>query len=135
MLCTALNELNGGHVAPYRSTHKNHPSNKWVRESSANFMSLVVHCSEMIEEYKRRFNKIHKCEAVLNKVKSMFDPQLFPSHDATKLPLAMPSEYKSDDIVESYRRFYASKPRVRYPKNKVPKWFIKYRGNKEYQII
>ena len=98
-------------------------------------MSLVIHCSEMIEEYKRRFNKVHKCEAVLHKVQSMFDPKVFPSHEPTRLPLAMPSEFKSDDIVESYRRFYASKPRVRYPKSNVPKWFVKYRGNKEYQIV
>ena len=30
MLCTTLNELYGEQVAPYRSTHKNHPSTKWV---------------------------------------------------------------------------------------------------------
>ena len=59
----------------------------------------------------------------------------FPTNESTPLRMAMPSQFKSDDIVESYRRFYASKPRVRYPKSKVPKWFIKYRKDKEYQII
>mgnify|MGYP003647152477 CR=1 FL=1 len=51
------------------------------------------------------------------------------------LPLCMPEEYKSPSIVESYRRFYASKPRMRYPKEKIPRWFNKYRNNVEYQII
>ena len=41
MLCTNLNYLHGEQVAPYRSCHLNHPSTKWARESSANFLSLV----------------------------------------------------------------------------------------------
>ena len=43
MLCTTLNELSDRQVTPYRSTHKSHPSTKWVRASSANFESLVEH--------------------------------------------------------------------------------------------
>jgi len=38
-------------------------------------------------------------------------------------------------VVESYRRYYASKPRIRYPKNKIPSWFKKYRGNIPYEVI
>ena len=47
----------------------------------------------------------------------------------------MPYEFHSDNIIESYRKFYASKPKIRYPKNKVPDWFKKYRGDKKYQVI
>ena len=85
MLCCTLNELAGEQITPYRSTHKNHPSTKWVRESSANFESLV--------------------------------------------------EHKSDNIIESYRKFYASKPRMRYPKDKVPQWFADYRGTQRFEVI
>ena len=49
--------------------------------------------------------------------------------------MAMPEEYKSENIVESYRKFYASKPRVRYPEGKVPSWFAEYRGDKPYEVI
>jgi hypothetical protein len=49
--------------------------------------------------------------------------------------MAMPDCFKSDNVVESYRKYYASKPRMRYPKDKVPDWFVEYRGDKEYQII
>jgi hypothetical protein len=135
MLCTALNELSGEQVTPYRSTHKNHPSSKWVRESAGNFLDLVEHTSALIKEYERRFNKTHKCQRVLFACLEIYDPDLFPQLESTLLPLCMPDEYKSPSIVESYRRFYASKPRIRYPKDKIPWWFNKYRNNVEYQII
>jgi len=135
MLCTAINELAGKQVTPYRSTHKSHPSTKWVRASSANFEALVEHTMAMLEEYTERFGKIHKCSSVLEKCLDLYDPSLFPSQKQTRLPLAMPYEFHSDDIVESYRRFYASKPRIRYPKDKIPGWFLKYRGKQKFDII
>ena len=136
MLCTNLNHLYGEQVAPYRSCHLNHPSTKWARESSANFLSLVEHTEAMLVEYKLRFNnRVHKCEVVLRRCMELFDKKLFDKHDPTPLPLAMPDEYKSEDIVESYRKFYASKPRVRYPESKVPLWFKKYRGDQPYEVI
>ncbi len=135
MLCTALNELSGEQIAPYRSTHKSHPSTKWVRTSSANFEALATHTMAMLEEYTERFGKVHKCASVLEKCIELYDASMFPSQKSTRLPLAMPYEYHSENIIESYRRFYASKPRIRYPINKVPDWFKKYRGDKKYQII
>jgi len=135
MLCTTLNEQAGKQITPYRSTHKNHPSTKWVRASSANFEALSEHTLAMLEEYTERFNKVHKCTHVLEKCMKLYDPSLFPSKSPTQLPLAMPYEFHSDDIVESYRRFYASKTKIRYPKEKIPSWFKKYRGDKEYQVI
>jgi len=135
MLCTAINELAGKQVTPYRSTHKSHPSTKWVRASSANFEALVEHTMAMLEEYTERFGKIHKCSSVLEKCLDLYDPSLFPSQKQTRLPLAMPYEFHSDDIVESYRRFYASKLRIRYPKDKIPGWFLKYRGKQKFDII
>jgi len=135
MLSTALNELSGKQIARYRSTHRNHPSTKWVQESSVNFMSLVRHTRTLIKEYTERFGKQHKCEEVLKELIVAFNPGLFPKHEATPLPQCMPASFKCDDVVESYRKYYASKPNIRYPMNKVPGWFVKYRGDLEYQII
>ena len=137
MLCTNLNHLYGKQVAPYRSCHLNHPSTKWARESSANFLSLIQHTHSLLDEYKSRFgeHKIHKCEGVLVRCIDLYDRDLFDKHEETPLPLAMPDEYKSDNIVESYRKFYASKPRIRYPEHKVPGWFKDYRGDKPYEVI
>ena len=89
----------------------------------------------MIEEYHSRFQKIHKCAAVLQKIVDLYDASKFPTSEPTPLRMAMPDEYRSENIVESYRRFYASKPRVRYPKNKIPQWFRKFRGDIEFQIV
>jgi hypothetical protein len=135
MLCTVLNEQAGKQITPYRTTHKNHPSTKWVRDSSANFEALVEHTMAMLEEYTDRFGKIHKCQGVLEQCIELYNPSLFPSQKPTRLPLAMPYEFHSDDIVESYRKFYASKPRMRYPKDKVPPWFLKHRGKKTFDTI
>ena len=135
MICTTLNEQAGEQITPYRSTHKGHPSTKWVMASSANFEALLEHTLAMLEEYTERFNKIHKCTHVLKKCIELYNPSLFPSKEPTRLPLAMPYEFQSDNIVESYRRFYASKAKIRYPKDKVPSWFKRYRGDKEYQVI
>ena len=133
ILSTVLNEQ--GIDAPYRSFNPKHPSCLWAAESSDNFVNLVEHCDAMIKEYSSRFNKQHKCEAVLDKIAKLYDPAKFPTSEPTPLRMAMPNEFKSDDIVESYRRYYASKPRMRYPKDKIPTWFAKYRGTKEYQVI
>jgi len=127
MLCTVLNEQHGEQVTPYRSTHKHHPSTRWAADSSANFMNLVDHCDSMLAEYTERFKKTHKCAAVLAKCVDTYDASRFPSQKPTPLPLAMPAEFHSDDPVSSYRKFYASKPRIRYPKNKIPAWFEQYR--------
>ena len=112
-----------------------HPSTKWVGASSANFEALFEHTMAMIEEYQSRFNKVHKCLSVLQKCLDLYDPSAFPSDKATKLPLAMPPQFHSDNVIESYRKFYASKPRIRYPANKVPDWFVGYRGKREYQVV
>ena len=135
MLCTNLNHLYGEQVSPYRSCHLNHPSTKWARESSANFQLLIKHTQALLDEYTSRFGKVHKCQGVLYKVIELYNKNLFSRHDQTPLPLCMPDEYKSHDIVESYRKFYAQKPKIRYPKSKIPNWFDKHRGDLKYEII
>ena len=122
ILSTVLNEQ--GVKAPYKSFNPKHPSCLWAAESSANFENLALHCFALIEEYAERFEKDHKCTAVL-----------YSTNEATPLKMAMPEEFKSSDIVESYRKYYASKERMRYPADKVPTWFERYRGDHPYTII
>jgi len=125
ILSTVLNEQ--GLDAPYRSFNPKHPSCMWAAESAANFMSLVVHCDAMIAEYGRRFNKTHKCSEVLHRIVILFDGERFPTQRPTPLRLAMPEKFRSANPVVSYRKFYASKPRLRYPADKVPNWLAEYR--------
>ena len=140
MLCTTLNELEGRQLTPYKSTHKNHPCCKWLRESYYNFWNLQEHALSMVDEYQERFNKIHKCKQIILDCKSYaliyrFD-KLWKKYDEgdTALPLCMPNLFKGEDVVESYRKYYASKERMRYPKNKIPKWFVEYRGELPFDV-
>ena len=125
ILSTVLNEQ--GLDAPYRSFNPKHPSCMWAAESAANFMSLVVHCEAMITEYGRRFGKTHKCAETLNRIVGLFDADRFPAQSPTPLRLAMPDKFRCANPVVSYRKFYASKPRLRYPADKIPDWLSEYR--------
>lgn len=137
MLCTNINVLAEQPIAPYRTAYKNHPCTIWSRLAFENFISLAEHGIYMCEEYTKRFGKTHKCEDIIYQcIEFAYDPRVsWEASSAAPLPLCMPVEYKTDDIVESYRKYYASKPRMRYPKNKIPEWFIKYRGNMPYEVI
>lgn len=132
ILSTVLNEQ--GMKAPYRSFNPKHPSCLWAAESANNFINLALHCQAMIDEYENRFSKTHKCQAVLQTLIEMFDPDLFPQQECTPLRLAMPDEFKSDNPVLSYRKFYASKPRLRYPVDKIPEWVMEYREKEPIEI-
>ena len=89
----------------------------------------------MIEEYEERFCKNHKCKAVLVKIKELYKPERFKNGEPTPLLLAMPEYFRSDNVVKSYRKYYASKSNMRYPKNKIPNWFEEYRKGKPYIIL
>lgn len=66
MLSTGIN-LNGG-KAPYKTTHINHPINRWVRETSANFQYVIDLTFAMTLEYRNRFGKTHACYFVLTQI-------------------------------------------------------------------
>ena len=132
ILSTVLNEQ--GLDAPYRSFNPKHPSCLWAAESAANFMNLALHCEAMICEYGERFGKTHKCAVALEKCIALFDAENFPSVQCTPLRLAMPDEFKDDNPVIAYRKFYASKPRLRYPIDKIPSWVYDYR-NEPFEVI
>ena len=133
ILSTVLNEQ--GVKAPYRSFNPKHPSCKWAAESSANFENLMRHCAAMIEEYEERFGKNHKCKAVLATIKELYRSERFEKAGPTPLLLAMPEHFKSENAVLSYRMYYASKPNMRYSKDKVPVWFEKYRQGLPFNIV
>jgi len=104
MLCTAINELGG--QAPYKSAHVNHPCSVWARETLSNFIWLWEHGTALANEYTERYGKVHKSEAVMWECMDKLRPLSFVHTSRTPHPLCMPDEYKSDDAVESYRRFY-----------------------------
>jgi len=123
MLCTAHRMIDGDvpeHF--YKVTHKNHPCAKWVREAQENYNWLAIHWVALMDEYKYRYGKNHACN-------KLYPDLLKPPHGLTnfwgsKPPLAMPDEYKTDSVIESYRNYYkqAKSHLHNWSKRQAPEW-------------
>jgi|SRR6476646_1537081 len=133
ILSTAINKK--GVVTKYKPTHANHPSVIWAEKSASNYLNLLTYGFALCEEYTKRFSKQHACYQVLHDLRRAYKTSLFRVLEPTPLPLVMPDEFKTPDLVSSYRLYYASKPNIRYPKNKIPSWFINLRGSLHYTTI
>ena len=110
MLATAINERGG--KAPYKSTHKNHPSNVWVRESYDNFMWLWEHMCALSSEYTRRYGKQHKSFVLFQNSDILVQAQaLLPKLGLTKKPNCAANQsvgvsYKHvEDIYQAYKLY------------------------------
>lgn len=115
MLCTVG-------IGPYKRTHVNHPCTVWAGHSLSNFNWLKIHGLELCKEYTFRYGREHKTEQVIRSVlpgENMVDVGL------SRFALAMPDEYKCEDVVRSYRAYYHSKSSfARWTKRKVPSWWM-----------
>lgn len=126
MLCTAINE-NGGE-SPYKSTHKNHPSNIWVRESRANFDWLYKHARALAEIYQNERNRIHGCVRVLDIIQDRGLWALIPQGSFTEPPNCAANKslgicYKHvTDVPTAYKRYLCE----RWDNDKLaPKWGLR----------
>lgn len=104
LLCTVFNLQ--GFQAPYKTTHKNHPVSIWVRESRKNFEWALQHGLAICSEYKGRYRKTHKSEAVIRWCGDNIDSLTFENYELTPFALAMPDDCKCSDAVLSYRTYY-----------------------------
>tara|TARA_R110002126_G_scaffold220022_2_gene365392 strand:+ start:4709 stop:5239 length:531 start_codon:yes stop_codon:yes gene_type:complete len=122
-----------GYVTRYKMSHLNHPSTIWARESLPNFKHLLHLASALRMEFGRRHKKdTHGCDDVILQMMTFAQDRdfatHFPSKYATELPLCMPDEYKSADVVESYRNYFSNKPNLRYYHTTPPSWIADYRS-------
>lgn len=106
-------------LAPYRKTHYNHPTSKWVRQTRENYLYACNMGLELCYEYTRRYGgKIHKTqqriEWLVNNAPTVFMTDDIQGYLATSsipsgctpIPLAMPVDYHTDDVIHSYRLYY-----------------------------
>ena len=89
----------------YKSTHINHPSGVWLRESKANYLWLFEHFIALCNEYTSRYNKIHASYTKLAHVLSS-PPLNIADSSFTPIKLAMPVPYHLPNEVEAYRMYY-----------------------------
>ncbi len=102
LLCSA-HHMTGG-SAPYKLTHKNHPSSLWCRETKENYLWLKELAENLCAEYTHRTGKVHKSSKVINELS---EPNI-PPNKLTKFALAMPEQYKDEDPIKAYRKYYVA---------------------------
>lgn len=123
MLCTAHNELDGDSPTRYKSTHINHPSNKWVRNRLSNYGWLDEHFNALLQEYSYRYGKTHACFKFAFGIPPNYieidKPFIAP-------PQCMPEAYKQLDTVQAYRDYYnGEKLRfAKWTKRTPPIWIV-----------
>lgn len=108
----------------YKATHVNHPCNVWIREGVENYLWLTEHFYYLLNEYKYRYEKTHKCQEMFLTLQN--PPFNLQNWDRTPVKLAMPEEFKTDDPVESYRKYYLSKKNdfvMAWTNREPPIWF------------
>jgi hypothetical protein len=110
MLCTALHQHGAGHLAQYKPTHPNHPSNIWCRETSMNYGWLLMHFAALAQEYTFRTGKVHKSYRelfpdLLNGIQFIPNGNLTPyANCAARKDLDI--SYKDmDDTCEAYKLY------------------------------
>ena len=66
MLCTFVREVHGEHAAAglYKSTHRNHPCNVWLRDTIHALDWFIPHALATFCEFQYRRAKVHKSVSV-----------------------------------------------------------------------
>lgn len=120
-----------GIAAPYRLTHANHPSTRWLRTSYDNFLWGIEHAYAIANEYTERYGKRHKSEDVLDWIDSNSWQLAFDSNDLTPYAIAINEdaicrtlpEFNQVDTVGKYRLFYKyDKAHLHQWKQNKPDW-------------
>ena len=126
LLCTAHRELDGDNANEnlYKSTHKNHPSAKWVRESKANYEYLYRLFNALCNEYTHRYGKTHLTYQKLHNVLAT-PPHNIPDKEFTEPTPAMPDDVKNNDSLKAYRDYYKKyKSHLAvWTKRDTPEWY------------
>ena len=112
-----------GGEAPYKLSHRNHPCSIWARESLSNYLYLCELGLELCKEYTYRYGKRHKSQDVIEWC--LINKPNIADKEFTEPARAMPDEYKSNCVVESYRNYYiGEKSKIAVWKNReTPEWF------------
>jgi len=122
--CLCTNYHLQGIDAPYKVSHKNHPTPIWMRKSYDNFLWALEHAYAIAAEYTARYSKRHKSEDVLDWVEENSWRLGFDTQDLTPFALAISEdsicrtlpEWGEVDEVGKYRLFY------KYDKSHLHQW-------------
>lgn len=125
---------------PYKATHQMHPCTQWARASKQNYLWLCEFVEALHNEWQYRFGELkynlegereHKAFTVFNTLNHKAMADSLPDIGLQPFAQAMPEELRSDDVVDSYRKYYATEKfdLLHYSKRSMPKWIKEYLPN------
>jgi hypothetical protein len=109
----------------YKTSHANHPTAAWVRQSKDNYAWMLECTKYLLEEYTYRYGRIHASSRLLPSLNTI--PHHIADSGFTEPPPAMPDHCKvPGNVVESYRKYYVMEKKhfAKWTKRPVPDWFI-----------
>lgn len=125
LLNNALAHHDPNYTLIYLITHQNHPCSVWARTSRDNFDWLLDLGLALSWEYTYRYSKIHKCQAIIEQMRNCSSRLKIPQIGQTSFAQCMPSEYKVEDAIQSYRNYYIGAKRhlAQWKNRPIPKWW------------
>jgi hypothetical protein len=108
----------------YASTHINHPSAVWVRQSQANYVWLYELFGWLCNEYTYRYGKHHATARLDSEL--MIPPKNIPLGKFTEPTPAMPDNVKIiGDSIASYKNYYIKNKGhlASWKKRNIPEWY------------
>lgn len=101
---------------------------KWLVKSTGNYSYAIVYGLELLEEFKKRYGKLHKTEGVLLWLREHV-PDIPLGQLTTDVGLAMPDKYKDrNNPTASYKNYIMSEKYavVSWKRSKVPDWYERF---------
>jgi len=113
----------------YKTSHKNHPSSIYTRDTVDNYLWLWEHTKYLSEEFTYRTGNNHLSWTKLGKILSS-PPKGLTKTGLTEPPQCMPDEYKVEgDPVQGYRNYFNGEKQIlqkrpaQWKKRDIPYWF------------
>ena len=125
LLSTAA-RLRGFEHGGYRSTHERHPCTIWAAKDLRNWGWLLRLAYQLGTEYTFRYDRIHKSTEALHYLpKDLIAEVAREVEPPRSFALAMPDEYKDQDVVKAYRAYYLGAKReiAVWTKRSSPAWW------------
>ena len=107
LINNALIAVDSEYIPVYKQSHKNHPCSLWTSKSKQNFDWLMRLGLSLCQEYTFRYNKIHKCQSILENLSKSDSVKKLPNIGLQDFCLCMPDEFKvENNPVQSYMNYY-----------------------------
>jgi len=105
------------------ATMVNHPCTRWAMETSSNYDWLWHHAWGLMFEYTKRYGKKHSMHDLMGILAGC--PNNIKDGSLTPFAQAMPEQYRCEDAVTAYRKYYIGEKKrfAKWAKTPVPSWF------------